>query len=76
MLSGYMQTSGLNGLGCGLDTSCGCDRGMGSLLDPSTWGPSDYLVVGTLAVVAWKLFRGGQRRAYTRRVVRRLRDAS
>ncbi len=75
MLAGYMRTNGLEGLGCGLDTSCGCEKGLsglGGIMDPSSWGPSDWLVVGTLAAVAWGAYKRAKHRRYTRRVVRRL----
>ena len=70
MLSGYMETSGLDGMGCGLDTSCGCERGMGSL-NPVTWGPSDWLVAAAVSFAAWKLFTKTSERRYTKRVMRR-----
>lgn len=73
MLGGYQATQGLEGLGCGVDTQCGCDRrGMGSLLDPSSWGPSDFLVVAAATFAAWKFYKAQKRRNYSRAVVRRL----
>lgn len=74
MLSGYQSTQGLKGLGCGGDTACGCDRGMGSLLDPTTWGPSDWLVVAAAAFAGWKLYTTQKQRSYTRKVLRRFED--
>ena len=75
MLSGYMPTQGLEGLGCGIDTSCGCNRGMGSLLDPSSWGPSDWLVMAGIGFAAWKLYGASKERRYTKRIVRRLEES-
>lgn len=78
MLGGYQQTSGLTGMGCGVDTSCGCDRGMGALFSPSTWGPADYLIAGlATALLVWKLRgehkeRGRQR--YRVAAIRRLEE--
>lgn len=74
MLSGYQRTN-LQGLGCGIDTQCGCDRGMGDLLDPSTWGPADWLIAGYLGWIGWQMFSGHKQRAYSRKVVRRLESA-
>jgi hypothetical protein len=71
MLSGYQPTNGLTGLGCGLDTQCGC-KGMGDLLDPTTWGPADWLVAAGAVFVGYKLFAGEKQRRYTRLVRRRL----
>ena len=70
-LSGYQQTSGLTGMGCGLDTSCGC-KGMGDLLYPSTWGPADWLVAAGAVWIGWMVFKGQKRRRYRRIVRRRL----
>lgn len=67
MLSGYQRA----GLGCGVDTQCGC-KGMGDLLDPSTWGPADWVVAITLGIVAYQAFRYGNEKAYVRQVRRRL----
>ncbi len=69
-LGGYQRTN-LAGLGCGLDTQCGC-QGLGDLLDPSTWGPSDWLVVASAAWIGWKVFSAGSRKQLSRRIVRRL----
>lgn len=72
-LAGITPTSsGLVGLGCGVTP---CDCGMGSLLDPSTWGPSDWLVAAGLAFTAFKLLGKTQERRFTRRVIKRLEDA-
>lgn len=74
MLSGYQHTT-LQGLGCGIDTQCGCcNQGMGDLLDPSTWGPADCLVAVAAGWIGWKLFAGQRQRSYSRKVVRRLTD--
>lgn len=72
MLAGYTPTQGLNGMGCGVDTQCGCERrGMGSLLDPTSWGPSDYLVVAVAALAAYNVYKAQKRRNYSRAVMRR-----
>ena len=73
MLSGYQRTSGLQGMGCGRGCEdCGCRGGLGSLLDPETWGPTDWLVVAGAALVAWKVYGGVSRRRYVKKVRRRL----
>ncbi len=73
MLSGYQRTT-LQGLGCGIDTQCGC-KGMGDLLDPSTWGPADWLVAVGAAWIGWKLYTGFSPTYEHKRVLkRRLRD--
>jgi hypothetical protein len=60
------------GLGCGLDPDCGCSKGLGDLLDPSTWGPADWALVAGAAWIGWKLFTSGKRRQYRTQVRRRL----
>lgn len=81
MLSGYQRTTpsefekvwtGLDGLGCGLDSQCGCDRGMGDLWDPSTWGPADWLIAGLAGWIGWKWLTYSDQRHYARQVRRRL----
>jgi hypothetical protein len=73
MLSGYQRTSGLQGLDCGAAGCGSCDRGgLGALLDPTTWGPTDWLVMAGAAFVAWKVYGRQKQQRYTRRVVRRL----
>jgi len=72
MLGGYQRTSGLEGMGCGITPCEPCDRGMGSLLDPTTWGPSDWLVAVAAGFVAWRIFKGESRRRYRTKVFRRL----
>lgn len=69
MLSGYQRTQGL---GCGVDTQCGCDKGLGDLLDPTTWGPADWVVAITVGIVAYQALRYGNQKAYVRKVRRRL----
>ena len=64
----YQPTSGL---GCGVDSSCGC-QGLGDLLDPTTWGPADWLVAAGAALVAWKLYGGQKKKRYVKMVRRRL----
>ncbi len=75
MSGGYIRTAqyvgGVAGLGCGLDTSCGC-KGMGDLMDPSTWGPADWLVALVVGYGAYKLYGAGKRKRYARIVRRRL----
>jgi hypothetical protein len=71
MLSGYQHTN-LQGLGCGIDTQCGCDKGMGDLLDPTTWGPADWLVAAGAVWIGWQMFASQKQKRYTRRVRRRL----
>lgn len=71
MLGGYQPTQGLQGMGCGIDQSCGC--GMGDLLSPSTWGPSDWLVMAGVALVGWQFFKDNTpKQRYARKVRRRL----
>ena len=70
----YQPTSGLAGLGCGLDTQCGCNGmgGLGALLDPTTWGPADWLVAAAVGFAAWKVYGGEKKRRYVKQVRRRL----
>ncbi len=76
MNSGYIRTAqyvgGVAGLGCGFDTGCGGCKGMGDLLDPSTWGPADWLVAAGAAWIGWKVYGATKQRRYTRVVRRRL----
>ncbi len=67
MLSGYQRT----GLGCGLEPCATC-KGMGDLLDPSTWGPADWAIAVAAGWIAWKMFSPKQR--YKRTITRRLRE--
>jgi hypothetical protein len=71
MLSGYQRTT-MQGLGCGLTPCESCSRGMGDLLDPSTWGPADWLVAVAAGWIGYKLFTAGKERRYSRIVRRRL----
>jgi len=71
MLSGYQRTN-LQGLGCGIDTQCGCDKGLGDLLDPSTWGPADWVFAITGGILVFQYFRTRGQKQYARRVRRRL----
>ena len=65
---GYVRA----GLGCGVDTQCGCAGGLGSLLVPSTWGPADWLVAAAVGFAAWKVYGGEKKRRYVKQVRRRL----
>lgn len=69
MLSGYQRTT-LQGLGCGIEPCAKC--GMGDLLDPSTWGPSDWLVAIGVGWALWKTFSPNQ--TYKRVLTRRLKE--
>ncbi len=72
MLSGYQRTT-LQGLGCGIEPCAKC--GMGDLLDPSTWGPADWLVAIAAGFVAWKVYAGFSPTYEHKRILkRRLRD--
>jgi len=67
-LSGYQPTN--VGLGCGATPCNSC--GMGDLLDPSTWGPADWLVALAAGWIGWKMFGQQKERSYARKVRRRL----
>src|SRR5437660_5791902 len=54
----YRTMCELDGLGCGPTPCANC--GLGDLLDPSTWGPSDWLVAVGAGYLAWKLYKGGK----------------
>lgn len=61
------------GLGsCGLGCDCGGKCGMGDLTDPSTWGPSDWVVAVGAVFAAWRIFRDQRRASYVRKVRKRL----
>ncbi len=70
-LAGYRR-SDLGGLGCGIDTQCGCKGmgGLGDLLDPSTWGPADWLVAIVAGTVGWHMFNRSQRKKLIRKRIR------
>jgi hypothetical protein len=70
MLSGYQRVT-LQGLGCGIEPCAKCS-GMGDLLDPSTWGPSDWLVAISAVWIGYKMLMGGKQELYNRKIVRRL----
>ncbi len=69
MLSGYQRTT-LQGLGCGIEPCAKC--GMGDLLDPSTWGPADWVIAITGGILAFQYFRTRGQKVYSRKVRRRL----
>ena len=71
----YPRGAGMDGLGCGCGCGGGCgpSYGMGQLfdtstlfsggLDPSTWGPGEWLIVGLAGYVLYSVFSTTRRGA-------------